>query len=190
MSSEYLTEGDRQLAEGRKRALEAFESGKPLEVALDELLGTIERLATTPLLASILVLDESGKRLYHGSAPSLPKSYCDAIDGIRVGPTVGSCGTAVYCNIEVMVRDISKDPLWADFRDIALAHDLRACWSAPIRSSRGRVLGTFALYHRVPVAPAAADRQLVADLSATAAEILERARDRKLGRAQEASSSG
>ena len=81
-----------------------------------------------------------------GAAPSLPDSYAKAIDGVRIGPKAGSCGTAAYRRKAVVVADIMTDPLWEDYRDLAAAHGLRSCWSTPILSHQGAVLGTFAMY--------------------------------------------
>ena len=105
------------------------------------------------MLGSILLLDPDGRHLRHGAAPSLPASYCEAIDGAEIGPCAGSCGTAAYQAAPVFVSDIASDPLWADFREIALAHGLRACWSTPIFGPAGKVIGTFAIYHRTPRSP-------------------------------------
>jgi len=78
-------------------------------------------------LASILLMDSDGLRLQHGAAPSLPRGYVDAIEGIRIGPIAGSCGTAAYRKEPVVVADIANDPLWVTWRDLALPHGLRAC---------------------------------------------------------------
>jgi GAF domain-containing protein len=99
---------------------------------------------------SILLLEESGQHLQHGVAPTLPEAYCAAIDGVEIGPMVGSCGTAVYRCEPVFVGDIATDPLWANFKGLALGHGLAACWSSPIKSTRGKVLGTFAVYWPTP----------------------------------------
>jgi len=101
-------------------------------------------------LCSILLLDESGQRLRHGAGPSLPPTYLAAIDGAQIGPQVGSCGTAAYLKAPVFVADIASDPLWADYRELALQHDLAACWSSPIFAVSGAVLGTFAIYWQMP----------------------------------------
>jgi GAF domain-containing protein len=101
-------------------------------------------------LCSVLLLDESGQHLSHGSAPDLPKAYLAAIDGVSIGPMVGSCGTAAYEKREVYVADIATDLHWADYKDLALSHGLAACWSSPIFSTSGKVLGTFAVYWREP----------------------------------------
>lgn len=171
------TTRDEILATGRERALELAEADAPLEESLGELVRTIERASDHDVLGSILVLSDDGEQLLHGAAPSLPPAYCDAIHGLRIGPTVGSCGTAAFSGNTVMVRDVATDPLWIDFKDLALAHGLRACWSMPIRSPRGRILGTFALYHRFPTAPTITARTLVDRLGATAAEIILRFRE-------------
>ena len=97
--------------------------------------------------SSILLLDEEGKHLLSTSAPSLPAAYNAAINGVAIGPKVGSCGTATYRNEMIIVEDISTDPLWADYKDLALTHGLQSCWSVPIRDSHKKVIGTFALYY-------------------------------------------
>jgi signal transduction histidine kinase len=135
-----------------KRLLEMIARGASLPHILEALCRLVEELASGSL-CSILLLDANEKRLRHGAAPSLPAKYNEAIDGIVIGPSVGSCGTAAYCAQPVIVSDIATDPLWAEFRDLASAHGLRACWSRPILSSDKRVLGTFATYYREPRTP-------------------------------------
>lgn len=137
---------------GDKKVLEMMAEGAVLADVLDAITRNVEMLSTDTL-CSILLLDADGVHLRHGAAPSLPREYIDAIDGIVIGPDVGSCGTAAFRNEAVIVTDIATDPLWARYRDLALTFGLRACWSTPIRSSTNRVLGSFALYYREPRAP-------------------------------------
>ena len=101
------------------------------------------------------------KHLHTLTAPNLPDAYSRAIDGLSIGPSVGSCGTAAFLRQPVIVEDIASDPLWADFRTLALLHGLRACWSTPIFDGTGAVLGTFAVYAAVPSRPSAQDEQLI-----------------------------
>lgn len=142
---------------------------------LETLVRTIEAQSSTHVLGSILLRD--GRHLRHGAAPSLPPAYSAAIDGIELGPGVGSCGTAAHTASTVVVRDIATDPLWKDFKGLALQHELRACWSTPIFSSKNEVLGTFALYHRVPAEPTVRDREIVELLGHTAGLVIERDRN-------------
>jgi GAF domain-containing protein len=128
------------------------EAGDP-QAILDEYLRHVEAAADSELLTSILLLDESGRYLSHGAAPNLPKSYCEAIDGTEIGPEAGSCGTAAFVGHSIYVTDIATDPLWANYRHLALPHGLRACWSTPIFNEAGKLLGTFAIYYRTPRAP-------------------------------------
>jgi len=93
------------------------------------------------LLCSVLLLDADGVTLHNAAAPSLPQAYCQAIEGVRIGPSVGSCGTAAYRKTQVVVSDIATDSLWADYRGLALEHGLRACWSTPILSQDSAVAG-------------------------------------------------
>lgn len=104
--------------------------------------------------SSILLFDEKENRLRHGAAPNLSQEYNAAIDGIAVGPNVGSCGSAIHRGQRVVVEDIQSDPLWNDFKALAAREGLGACWSQPIRASDGRLLGTTAIYFPNCRAPA------------------------------------
>ena len=158
------------------RVLELAVNDSPLEISLGELIKIVEMNSKTGVLGSILLLDTDGKTLRHGAAPSLPELYCAAIDGAEIGPKVGSCGTAAYRGQPVFVADIENDPLWEDFKDLALSCGLRACWSTPIISSGRKVLGTFAMYHREPREPTVRDLALVELITQTAALIIDRKR--------------
>jgi GAF domain-containing protein len=133
-------------------------TGGSLAEILDSLCRLVEEQASG-VLASILLLD--GDRLRHGGAPSLPKAYIDAINGLVIGPSVGSCGTAAYRGEPVIVEDIATDPLWADYRDLALRHSLCACWSTPIFTPQGKVIATFAMYYREPRRPTPRDQEMI-----------------------------
>lgn len=100
---------------------------------------------------SILLVDEG--KFVKGAGPSLPANYNDAIDGFAVGPKVGSCGTAIFWNVPVIVNDIQQDPLWAPFRELAREAGVAACWSHPFVSRSGKVLGAIALYAPEPGPP-------------------------------------
>ncbi len=136
-------------------------SEAPLPATLERLTLSIEEYSGRRMLASVLLMDRDGRHLRHGAAPSLPAAYNEAIDGAEIGPMVGSCGTAAYRKEPVFVTDIATDPLWGGFRHLAISHGLRACWSTPIISRTGVVLGTFALYHREPRAPQANEKEIV-----------------------------
>jgi len=158
---------------GEKRLLEMIARGDSRALILDALCRLVEELATGAL-TSILLLDPKTDQLRHGAAPSLPTKYTEAIDGAVIGPCVGSCGTAAYRAEPVIVSDIASDPLWADFRDLALGHRLRACWSTPILSSASNVLGTFAIYYREPRSPTPQEHDLIEQITHLASIALER----------------
>jgi signal transduction histidine kinase len=164
---------DEILMAGEKRLLEMIAGGKSRAVVLDALCRFVEELAGGSL-ASILLLDPNARCLRHGAAPSLPIPYIEAIDGSVIGPSVGSCGTAAYHGKPVIVSDIASDPLWTNFRDLALGHGLRACWSRPILSSDGRVLGTFAIYYREPRTPTAQEHNVIERITHLASIAVER----------------
>ena len=162
------------LAEEAERVRAAGAEDGALGRILELLLAAVEVQFDGEMLASILLLDAEGEHLMHGAAPSLPGDYCAAIDGLKIGPKVGSCGTAAYLGHPVYVTDIASDPLWADFRELAAEHGLRACWSTPIAGQAGRVLGTFAIYYRTPRSPTIDEVEAIKHVISTAAEAIER----------------
>lgn len=144
----------RQLLEFGNDILHRISIGEPQNEVLRQVCLAVEAL-DPQIRCSVMLLNEDGQRLRSGAGPSLPEAYLKAIDGARVGPAVGSCGTAAYRGEEVFVADIATDPLWANYKSTALVHGLTACWSSPIISPEGAVLGTFAIYwpHANPVVP-------------------------------------
>ena len=158
---------------GEKRVLEMVAKGDSLSQILDSLCRLVEERAPD-ILASILLVEHN--LLRHGGAPSLPKAYSDAIDGVAIGPCVGSCGTAAYRGEQVIVSDIATDPLWVDYRAAALSHSLRACWSTPIFSSEGKVNATFAMYYREPRRPGPHEQEMIGQITHLAGVAIQRAR--------------
>jgi GAF domain-containing protein len=136
----------------QSRILQRLAANAPLNEILTRLVLLIES-QSPGMLCSVLLLSEDGDHIRHGAAPSLPKEYVEAIDGQAIGPKHGSCGTAMYRGEPVCVTDISSDTLWEDYRELAIANGLHACWSTPILSGRGKVLGSFAMYYKEPRTP-------------------------------------
>src|SRR6266511_711007 len=167
-------QGEALLA-GEKRLLEMVAKGDSLSSILDAICRLVEELCSG-CLCSILLLDSSGKRLWHGAGPSIPKPYAQAIDGFVIGPNVGSCGSAAYRAEQVIVSDIATDPRWTSFREEALTNSLRACWSTPILSLENRVLGTFAMYYREPRSPAPRHQEVIEQITHLASIAIERKR--------------
>jgi diguanylate cyclase (GGDEF)-like protein/PAS domain S-box-containing protein len=147
----------------------------PLPHVLDSLALFAEKQAPG-MLCSIHLVSPDGALLLHASAPSLPEAFNRATDGVPIGPHVGSCGAAAHSGQVVIVEDVATHPDWHDWRSQAQAAGLRACWSHPIRSADGRILGTFALYRREPSIPTGADLELVQQSAGLAALAIERAR--------------
>ena len=157
---------------GQKKILQMIEDNAPLPEILKSLVLLIE--AQTPeMLCSILLLSADGNHIVHGAAPNLPEQYVNAVNGAPIGPKHGSCGTAMYRGEPVVVTDIFSDPLWDDYRDLAAGTGLRACWSTPIMSRRGKVLGSFAMYYRQPQAPTGAEAHLTKVATNLAAQAIE-----------------
>jgi signal transduction histidine kinase len=148
-----------RLKEAETRVLEMVASDAPLADVLSTLVLAIEE-QVPETIGSILLLE--GRSMRHGAAPNLPAAYNAGVDGQPIGPAAGSCGTAAFLGRPVLVSDIESDPLWADYRELARAHGLRSCWSTPIFSGDGRVLGTFALYYQKPRSPEPAHVELIA----------------------------
>lgn len=178
----------RKRAEQRERArthvLELLAGGAPLPEILDALVLGVE--AVNPeMRCSVLLLDIDGTRLLHGAAPSLPDFYNAAVHGLEIGPAVGSCGTAAYKAERVIVEDVQTHPYWAPYREIARQANLGACWSQPILSADGSVLGTFAIYHRERYRPTAAHLELIEESAALAAIAIDHSRAREALRISE-----
>src|SRR5882672_1179751 len=166
------------------RILAMIMGQSPLPTTLNALCADIEQ-HHPGMLCSVLLLDADGVTLRSGAAPSLPQEYNQAIDGVKIGPCAGSCGTAIYRKQPVVVSDIATDPLWAAYRDLALPIGLRACWSTPIPSQNGSILGTFAIYYREPRTPDAEHLRLIAHATHLVALAIERDRDKTQLRAAE-----
>jgi signal transduction histidine kinase len=165
----------RALQACEQRVLEMLASGASLADVLTVLAVGIEtQLPRTH--ASILLLDDDGAHVLHGAAPSLPESFNRAVHGSAIGPAAGSCGTAAFHGKSVFVTDIETDPLWADYRTLASAHGLRACWSVPIKTAAGRVIGTFALYDREPRSPRRVEVEIIERASHVAGIAIQRRR--------------
>ncbi|MDD2760481.1 MAG: diguanylate cyclase [Methylomonas sp.] len=146
----------------RNAALEMIARGIALPQILSAIALSVEA-EDKRMICSILLLDRDGRHLRTGAAPSLPDFYNQAVDGIEIGDGVGSCGTAAATMRRVVVEDVQNHPYRANFKELAGQAGLVSCWSEPILSSKGRLLGTFAIYHRQPCLPdAAALEQLVA----------------------------
>ena len=163
----------KDLQEARGKVLERLATGASLEEVLTVLIKVAEQLRPG-LLGSVLLLDEQDGCLKHGIAPSLPDFYNEAVDGLRIGDGMGSCGTAAFTGERVIVSDVMSHPYWSDFRDLAARANLRACWSQPIVSSTGTILGTFAIYYRHPKTPDVWDLEYIKSAAHLAGIAIER----------------
>jgi len=158
--------------DGQRQFLELLATGGEFFDTLHTLVSIIEE-QWPGMQGLVLLLDEERRHLHLGASVSLPKEYVESIEGLEIGPMVGSCGTASYLGERVIVEDIARDPRWEGLRDLALKYGLRACWSEPVRSPEGETVGTFAMYYRHPRSPTAAELdtiQLGAHLAGVAIE--------------------
>jgi PAS domain S-box-containing protein len=158
--------------------LDDIAKGVALRTTLEHLVVRIEEIAVG-LKGSVLLTE--GDRLRFAAAPNLPDAYNGAVDGVLIGEGYGSCGTAAHRRELVVVDDISSDPLWRNYRDIARRYSLGACWSMPIFDRAGDLLGTFALYYDQPRRPTSAELDLVQGFARLAGIAIElRRKDEKL----------
>ncbi len=162
--------------ENEKIVLEKIAAGTPLRTVLDILVRGVEGQSCDGMICSVLVFDEEGQCLREGAAPGLPEGYNQVVDGVGIGPNIGSCGSAAYEREPVFATDIATDPHWADFTELAQTFGLGACCSTPIFSSEGDLLGTVAMYYREPHKPSAHDRELIRMATQLAGIVIERAR--------------
>ncbi|MCO5977845.1 PAS domain S-box protein [Ideonella oryzae] len=150
--------------------LERLVAGEPLLPLLEQLTLDYEQLFPGAL-CSILLLDPDGQHIRPAAAPHLPSFYCQALDGLVISPTAGSCGAAMALGRRIVVEDIATHPNWAPYKTLAAQAGLASCWSEPVPGPNGRVLGSFAIYHRHPAHPSPEELehlQFSAQLASTA----------------------
>lgn len=157
------------LSNGQKGVLEMIAGGESLPSTLDTLLRVVEE-QSPEMHGSILLIDDTGAHLRHGAAPSLSSEYTHAVDGVPVGDGQGSCGTAAFWRKRIFVDDIETDPLWVNYKRLALKEGLHACWSTPILDAQERLLGTFAIYYKTKRLPTSPELRLV-EMATHTAEV-------------------
>lgn len=167
----------RKLAERREKmrqkTLEKVARGAALNEIMSEVILSAESIYPSSM-CSILLMDEAGSHLCKGAAPRLPEFFNDAINGVEIGPGVGSCGTAAFLGKRVVVEQIRGHPYWQNYKELAAEAGLASCWSEPIYSVSGKILGTFAIYRGEASTP---DNQEIA-LIESAANLIGIAIDR------------
>jgi PAS domain S-box-containing protein len=159
----------------QREVLELMAGGAPFVQVLERIVLMVESQARD-MTCSILLLDREQNCLRMGVAPHLPAEYNELLDGAKIGPNAGSCGAAAYRGERVIVENITTHPNWEHYRDWALPHGLRACWSTPIFSTKGEVLGTFAMYHQTFRGPKPAEVHWVDEAAHLAAIAIEKHR--------------
>jgi PAS domain S-box-containing protein len=164
-----------RVIEEERRVLEMIAKGYSLREVLNALTAAIERMAPD-CYCTVLLLDEEGKRLWEGSGGGLPAAYMQGVNGLEIGPEVGACGSAAFRNETTIIEDIANDHRFGPAKDFVMSFGLRACWSVPIRDSKQKVLGTFAMYHKQPAKPRDRDLRVVEAGAHLAGNAIERLR--------------
>ena len=170
---------------GQTRILEMVASDAPLPEILKSIVLLMEAQADG-MVCSILLLSADGIHIRHGAAPGLPNEYVKAVNGAPIGPRNGSCGTAMFLRKPIVVTDVLADPLWSDYRELAQLLGLRACWSTPILSPKGDVLGSFAMYRKETRGPRPEERRLTEVATHISGIAIERQRAQEALREREA----
>ena len=161
-----------RVANSSNKILKALSRGASLDEVLT--LQCLEAEELSPgMHASILRLDREKGQLFHQAAISISQDYLNAINGVEIGPEVGSCGRAACLNEQVIVEDINTHPSWQSFKDVAIDAGLQACWSQPINDSQGKVYGTFAMYYEVPQSPCKRDLEFIETQAQISALVFE-----------------
>src|SRR5882672_8592411 len=148
------------LLAAEKRTLEMIASGACLADILERLCEAVDAQASN-IKSAVMLMDADGMHLRTAAGPRLAKGWIEAITALEIGPTVGSCGSAAFLKHRVIVSDIATDPLWANYRELALGYGLRAAWSQPLLSKNQQVLGTFGMYYTEPRTPSETDLRLI-----------------------------
>ena len=164
------------LPEGQAELLEMIATGSPLKDTLERLASLIEA-QSDGLYCSILLLNEDGVHMHPIAAPRMPSEYTNALEGLAIGPTAGSCGTAMHTREPVIVTDILIDPLWTPYQHLLAPHGFHACWSTPIYLDQHAVLGSFAMYYREVRSPGPFELQLISVATHIAGIAIDRKRN-------------
>jgi diguanylate cyclase (GGDEF)-like protein len=165
----------RDLVASHNRLHELIAQAAPLSDVLGELVEGIERYEPS-VIPCVVLLDRDSGTLHPGAGPSLPPHYFASIDGVVIGPNVGTCGSAAWSGQLTITEDIADDPKWAPVRDFVISAGLRHCWSMPIKAPDGEVLGTLALYGPRPRHPLPEHLVLMQDGARLAGIAIERHR--------------
>jgi PAS domain S-box-containing protein len=161
------------LLAGEKQLLEMVAGGHSMSEILEAICRLVESTAGG-CYCSVLLTDPSGTRVEHGAAPSFPASFINSIIGRPLKIDEGPCGLAVRLNEQVIVADLTTETRWPDLRRLILAHGLRSCWSTPISSAAGKILGTFGVYYREPITPTSLHQSLLEQFKHIARIAIER----------------
>ena len=159
----------------KNELLEMVATGQPLQPVLNRLTALIES-QFDGLYCTVLLLDLDGRHVRVGAGPRMPAEYMQALDGAEIGPTAGSCGTAMFDDRLVIVDNIATHPLWALYRELTLPHGFKACWSAPIHAANRGVIGSFAMYYREVRRPSAEELSALNTASHLAGLAIDQAR--------------
>ena len=174
---------DDVLRAGESRILEMVASARPLSEVLEEVCSLVDRISPDSM-ASVLLVDSSDC-LRRGAGPRFPEEFLDLVDGLKIGPAVGSCGTAAFRKEQVIVTDMETDPLWDDYREVARHFGFRAGWSTPILSSSGSVVGVFGIYWNEPRTPSPIHYHVIDQVTQLTSVAIERQRHQEAIRASE-----
>jgi diguanylate cyclase (GGDEF)-like protein/PAS domain S-box-containing protein len=170
---------ERKMAEslriGQAEILEMIAMSAPLDKVLERIVKLLESQLKWAS-GAIQLIDESGTQLRHGAAPSMPKCYAKAMEGRHIGPNMGPCGIAAYERKTIVCHDVLTDPQWTHYKELARQVNVRSCWSTPILSSNGALIGTFAVYAKEPRTPTPAEARLIGIATHTAGIAIERKR--------------
>jgi diguanylate cyclase (GGDEF)-like protein/PAS domain S-box-containing protein len=161
------------IAAGERRVFEKIAANAPLLSVLDAIAEVIERVIPDSFCA-INLLDDGGRSIRFGAAPSLPREFVAAMDHAPVALRFGSCAAAVFLARKVAVADIDTDAQWECRREAARHAGLRAAWSAPIVASDGSIVGTFSVYQGQPGLPLSRDQDLMSRMAQIAGIAIER----------------
>ena len=165
-----------KLIKETNKVLEMIAVGSPANEVYEQIAFMYE--SRHPGMRCSLLELEDGK-LLHGGAPSMPKEYCDAVNGLEIGPNVGSCGASTYTGKRVLVENIETDFNWTNIKNVALPHGMRCCWSEPILNSRGKVLGAFGMYYNYPALPNEEESEDLISAARLAGIVMERDQSQK-----------
>jgi len=160
------------LLNGQKQAFQAAVSSQPLAVSLGVLVHTVVKQTEGEARAAFYMVPPGAEGLHH--IVGMSEEFAKEVLGFVIGAESLSCGLAMHTGKPVITPDVELESRWKPWLTKARKYDIRSCWSFPVQTDGGPVLGTFAMYFNEPREPKPRELELAGIIAHAAAIIISR----------------